>query len=122
MTESESKLKDVILNEIVSVLGSKVSHLSLDELREKVFYSSNSLRLTLIGFVYVKAIFTAYSFSIPVDKMKSKHSRALSTLKYPYFVTQKRLVLFSESDATMVKLYGDVGKFLENCIEVKENE
>ena len=44
----------------------------------------------------------------------------LSKMKYPYFLTAKRLVLFSEMDAMVIKLQGGIDKFLENCLNTEE--
>lgn len=87
-------------------------NLSDDELNKLLFHHRDGLRLSLRGFVQVKAIFTAYSFGIP-ETIKSRHRLALSKMEFPYFFTNKRLILFSEMDAMMVKLHGGIENFLE---------
>lgn len=84
-----------------------------DQLNAYFFYHPQNLRLSLTGFIIVKKTFTAYSFELP-STTKTKHRQALSHLEYPYFLTNKRLVLFSEMDAMMIKLSGGVENFLEN--------
>ncbi len=84
-----------------------------DELNKLFFYNPSMLRLSLTGFISCKSIFTAYSFEMS-DEIVSRHRRALSKLEFPYYFTTKRLILFSEMDATMVKLCGGIAAFLES--------
>lgn len=84
------------------------------QLNNLLFHTPGSLRLSLKGFVMIKSIFTAYSFAIP-DTMKSKHCFGMSKMEYPYFFTKRRLILFSEMDASVIKLSGGVENFLEIC-------
>ncbi len=83
-----------------------------EQLNNLLFHHPEGLRLSLTGFRVIKNIFTAYSFELP-DTIKSKHQRSLGKLEYPYFLTQKRLILFSEMDAMVIKLHGGVQGFLE---------
>jgi hypothetical protein len=83
-----------------------------DEMNLVNFHWSDSLRLSLTGFILVKKLFTAYSFKIPKD-MKSRHRQAMSKMEYPYFLTGSRLILFSEMDAMIIKLHGGIEGFLE---------
>lgn len=106
-------LKESIFNEIRK-LHEKSAGLSDGQLNKLIFHHPDGLRLSLAGFVIVKSIFTAYSFAMP-DTLKSKHQRGLSKLEFPYFITAKRLVLFSDMDAMTIKLYGSVEGFLEMC-------
>jgi dGTP triphosphohydrolase len=86
-----------------------------DQLNKLLFHHPEGLRLSLKGFIVVKNIFTAYSFQLP-ETIKSKHQRVLSKMEYPYFFTKRRLILFSQMDATVIKLAGGVQQFLENCL------
>lgn len=104
-------LKEAIFKEIRSN-HTKAEGLTDDQLNKLLFHHPDGVRLSLAGFMIVKAIFTAYSFALP-DTIKSRHQRALSKLDYPYFLTTNRLILFSEMDAITIKLCGDVEKFLE---------
>lgn len=90
----------------------ELANLTNEELNKLFFHHADGLRLSLRGFVQVKAIFTAYSFGIP-ETIKAKHRFALSKMEFPYFFTNKRLILFSEMDAMMVKLHGGIENFLE---------
>jgi hypothetical protein len=108
-----STLKNAIFNEIRKT-HEKAAPLDDDQLNKLIFHHPNGLRLSLSGFVIIKAIFTAYSFEIPVT-LKSKHQRGMSTFTYPYFLTNKRLILFSDMDAMTVKLCGGIEQFLDTC-------
>jgi hypothetical protein len=83
-----------------------------DEVNKLVFHHPDGLRLSLTGFVIIKKIFTAYSFELP-STIKSRHHFGMSKMEYPYFLTSKRLVLFSEMDAAVIKIHGGIEGFLE---------
>lgn len=85
-------------------------------LNKLLFQNPSGLRLSLTGFVACKAIFTAYSFEMSMN-IVARHRMALSKLEFPYYFTAKRLILFSEMDAMMVKLHGGVESFLESCTQ-----
>jgi hypothetical protein len=108
-------LKEAIFVEVRKQFE-KTKDLSDEELNKIVFHHPDGLRLSLGGFVLVKKIFTAYSFEIP-DTIKSKHHRSLSKMEFPYFLTTKRLILFSEMDAMVVKLHGGVQGFLQTFVD-----
>lgn len=88
-----------------------------EELDTLIFRQPNALRLNLAGFIILKKIFTAYSFEIPAT-LKTKHRYGMSKMEFPYFFTARRLILFSEMDAMVVKLAGGVDKFLETCSQL----
>lgn len=90
----------------------EANQLSDIQLNNLLFHHPDGLRLSLKGFLVIKTIFTAYSFEIP-DTMKSRHNKSLGRMEYPYFFTQKRLIVFSEMDAMVIKLHGGVESFLE---------
>jgi hypothetical protein len=104
-------LKSAIFTEIRTTFPDSAS-VDDTNLNQIIFQQPNSLRLSATGFVAVKKIFTAYSFEMPTN-MKSKHQAALSKMEYPYFLTSKRLILFSEMDSMMVKLHGGIQSFLD---------
>ena len=95
-------------------------HLEAAELNDEkmntlFFTQAAGLRLTYSGFIILKNIFTVYSFEIPIT-IKAKHQIGMSKMTFPYFFTRKRLILFSDIDATMIKLQGGIEPFLENCL------
>lgn len=91
----------------------KSKNLTNEQLEKIVFYHHNGLRLTFSGFLIMKGIFTTYSFEIK-SELKTKHYIGMSKMVFPYYVSEKRLILFSELDAMTIKLYGGIEKFLEN--------
>ncbi len=109
-------LKIAIFEEVRKHHG-EASELSDDQLNKLLFHHPDGLRLSLKGFVVIKSIFTAYSFGIP-ETMKSRHNYGMSKMEYPYFLTQKRLILFSEMDAMVIKLHGGIEGFLETCSQI----
>lgn len=108
-----ASLKSAVFAEVRKVCKEHAAQ-SDQELNRLFFQLPNSLRLSLTGFRVIKSIFTAYSFPIPAD-IKSRQRGALSKLEYPYFFTAKRLIVFSEMDASMITLCGGVSQFLESC-------
>jgi hypothetical protein len=92
----------------------KAQDLSDEQLNDLIFHHRDGLRLSYSGFLIIKNIFTAYSFEIPIT-LKSRHQYGMSKMEYPYFLTKKRLILFSEMDAMVIKLHGGIEGFLETC-------
>lgn len=111
-----SPLKIAIFEEIRKHYD-QASDMDDDRLNKLLFHHPDGLRLSLTGFVIIKAIFTAYSFEIP-ETMKSRHRFGMSKMEYPYFFTKKRLILFSEMDAMVVKIHGGIEGFLETCSHI----
>jgi len=92
-----------------------LSDSSLDKL---LFHHRDGLRLTSTGLAALRKQFTAYSFEIP-ETIKSKHRLGMSKMEYPYFFTRRKLILFSEMDAMVIKLHGGVEGFLEACSQIE---
>lgn len=111
-----SNLKTAIAKEL-QIHVKSMQPLTDSQITESVFYHENSLRLSYTGFVAMSKIFTAYQFPAPY-KMIAKHYMALSKMDYPYYITANRLVLFSDSDATVIKLAGSVEHFLETNFQL----
>lgn len=91
--------------------------LTYDQFNKLFFAQSAGLRLTYTGFIVLKNIFTVYSFELP-DTIKAKHQIGMSKMEYPYFFTKRRLILFSDMDAMMIKLHGGIEGFLEQCFSL----
>lgn len=111
-----SALKEAIFGEVKKNFG-EAGALNSDQLNKLLFHHPDGLRLSLKGFVVIKSIFTAYSFEMP-ETIKAKHQHALSKMEYPYFVTKRRLILFSDMDAMMIKIHGGVQGFLETYTKI----
>lgn len=114
MKPTTVEIKDILIAELMRADDSLKSK-TVNDAMTVVFRHADTLRLTYTGYIIMRTQFTAYSFEIG-KPMMAKHLMALSRLSYPYFITQKRLVLFSEMDATVVTLSGSVETFLENNI------
>ena len=112
-----SALKQAIFNEIRKS-EEDCQPLNDEEMNNLVFHHPDGLRLSLTGFRIIRKIFTAYSFEIP-KTIKCKHHFSMGKMTYPYYMTTKRLVLFSEMDAMTVKLTGGIERFLENSSEIE---
>lgn len=110
-------LKSALFAEIKKHYAGRVDNLTDEQMNVLLFHHPDGLRLSLNGFLQVKAIFTAYSFEIPAN-IKSRHWQALDNLTYPYFITKRRLVLFSDMDAMMIKLQGGIVSFLETTYQI----
>jgi len=113
---SMNYLKSAIFREIRKD-NSEFQNQTDEDLNKILFYHPNGLRLSLTGFIAVKKVFTAYSFEMP-DTLKSRHKFGLSKMAYPYFFTKRRLILFSEVDAMVIKIQGGIEGFLETCSQI----
>ena len=111
-----SALKKAIFVEVRKI-NDAAAALDDGQLNTLLFHHRDGLRLSLTGFRVIKSIFTAYSFEIP-ETLKSRHQRGMSKMEYPYFFTPRRLILFSEMDAMVVKLAGGIEAFLETCSQL----
>ena len=83
-----------------------------------VFYnyrSGKGLRLSKSGCYLMQEVYDSYEINIKSNKpIKTKDIILLEKhLVYPYFITEKKLILFSEKDAVDFKLYD--GNFLAWC-------
>ena len=110
-------LKVAIFNE-VRKQHEKSANLSDEELNQIIFHHPTGLRLTYSGFLILKNIFTVYSFEMDTT-LTAKHHIGMSVMEYPYYINPKRLILFSEMDAMVIKLQGGIKGFLETCFNLE---
>jgi len=96
----------------------KSADLTDDELNHIVFLNPHGLRLTFQGFLILKNIFTVYSFEMDVT-LTAKHQIGMSAMEYPYYISSRRFILFSEMDAMVIKLQGGIKGFLETCFNME---
>lgn len=110
-------LKSAIFREVRN--RHEESALHTDEQLDQIIFlhTGSTLRLSFKGFLLLKNIFTVYSFEVPYT-LKSKHQIGLAKMEYPYYITSKRLILFSEMDAMVIKLQGGIEGFLETCFNI----
>lgn len=78
-----------------------------------IFHHPSGMRLSSSGFSAIKKLFDFYKFDIP-ENMKSRCNLALNKLEYPYYFISKKIYVFSEIDATMIKLSGGIDSFLDS--------
>lgn len=109
-------LKVAIFNE-VRKRHEKSAALSDEELNNNIFYNPSGLRLSFHGFLILKNIFTVYSFEMDIT-LTAKHLIGMSKMAFPYYITSKRMVLFSEMDSVVIKLHGGIKGFLETCFNM----
>lgn len=106
-------LKLAIMQEVKDELAI-FNELTLNEMCAHFFNTPSTLRLTRAGFKHLKAVFTSYSFEVDRTTLRNKHLMVLSTvMEYPYYFTKDELIVFSDSDAAMIRLSGSLEKFLE---------
>ncbi|PWU00479.1 MAG: hypothetical protein C5B52_08790 [Bacteroidetes bacterium] len=109
-------LKLAIIEEVKNC-KKKFADSTIESLYADFFLHESSLRLSYYGYNNIRDVFTPYPFSIDFV-LKPRHLLGLAkAIKYPYFLSTTKLVLFSDSDALMIKLYGNVGTFLDNEFE-----
>ena len=109
-------LKTAIFAELRAVTN-KADTFTDDQLNGVMFNHKDSLRLTYSGVLWMSKAFTSYQFPVDVP-LKAKHQIGLQKMEYPYYITQNRLVLFSDSDALVIRLAGGIERFLENNFRI----
>lgn len=95
-----------IHDQIVTYLCEKYSGIDIRD--RDIFYNQRTkgLRLSKIGLDLLKYDFDTYTFAIPKEvKVSLKHIKLLEeNLQWPYYISQKQLVLLNEEDAVIFKL------------------
>lgn len=112
-------LKTAIFSEVRTHHEKSANHTD-EQLNQLIFHNGSGLRLTFPGFLILKNIFTVYSFEMDCE-LKARHHIGMAKMGYPYYMTTKRLILFSEMDATVIKLQGGVKQFLENYFNIERD-
>ena len=80
------------------------------------------VRLTKYGLTLMEKSFTCYNFKLDNFKLSNKAVVKLDqTMQWPYFVDNKKLVLFSEKDSIILKLKGqNLEKWLQGLRKPKK--
>ena len=80
------------------------------------------VRLTKYGLTLMEKSFTCYNFKLENFKLSNKAVVKLDqTMQWPYFVDNKKLVLFSENDSIILKLKGqNLEKWLQGLRKPKK--
>lgn len=83
-----------------------------------IFYNTKKkgLRLTPLGYQLLKREYDHYPFPIEKEsKVTVRHILALDTeMNWPYYLTPKQLVLFSDEDAVILKLVGGYDNWINS--------
>ncbi len=86
-----------------------------DHVPKKMFYGTDSIRLTKQGYVAIQPHFTHWSFT--TEKNWGRVTKVIlaldNALNFPYYLDKMQLVLFEEETAMWLKMYGNVDTWLE---------
>ena len=93
--------------QIVTYLTDKYGE-GVDMRPRDLFYNTKKkgLRLTRLGYELLRKEYDYYPFALAKEtKVTAKHILALDReMQWPYFLTKKQIVLFSEEDSVIFKL------------------
>lgn len=102
MTKTTS-LHDQIATSLIDKYGSGVDMRPRD-----LFYNTKKkgLRLTKLGYELLRKDYDSYAFAHNKEtKVTARHILALDKeMQWPYYLTNKQIVLFSEEDSVIFKL------------------
>lgn len=83
-----------------------------------IFYNTRKkgLRLSSLGYQLLKREYDFYAFPIEKEsKVTARHILALDAeMKWPYYLSSKQIVLFSEEDAVILKLVGGYDNWIQS--------
>lgn len=86
------------------------------EIERFMFYQKGSLRLTQDGYRILKKDFENHLFKYE-EELMSKHLGAITKqFTLPYYLSQKKLVVFSDSDAMLISLSGNLKKYFDTQV------
>jgi len=99
-----------IHDQIIQHLLNKYRNHGVDMRPRDIFYNyrKKGLRLTYLGYDLLKQEFDCYRYPLESDTIiKPKHLIALDrNMQWPYYLSKKQIVLFSEEDSVVFKLVG----------------
>lgn len=108
-----------IHDQIFTYLENKYGE-GLDLRPRDIFYNTEKkgLRLSSLGYQLLKREFDCHTFPIDKEsKVTVKHILALdSQMIWPYYLTSKQIVLFSDEDAVFLKLVGGYDNWINNLV------
>jgi hypothetical protein len=85
----------------------------------------HSLRLTLAGLQFVKAVLKLQSYEFPLEAELTNYSLLQLERVFKgmyYLLKRQKLIVFEEEEATMLTLYGnDLKGYLENLEQNQDN-
>lgn len=83
-----------------------------NEIEKAFFKSADTMALTQVGHRIMSKVFNFKQFPIK-STLLTKHYLGLRHLEYPYFLTEKWLILYNAQDSVMLELYGSADEFLD---------
>lgn len=111
-----NKIRERIIDEIYEHNKHKFER---KEVADIIFLRPDTIRLRYQGFMLLKRLFSVYSF--PIDVTGNKPTLVAKDLmylhremKFPYYISKTEIHLFSEKDAFVIKLYGDIRTWLNS--------
>lgn len=108
------ELKLSIIKEI-KLAKPSIAHVDDATLYHETFSYPSTVRLTYSGYLHIRHAFKEYSFDFNGLFPTPRQLMTLAkVMKFPYYITYTKLVVFSETDAIMITLYGSVHQFLES--------
>ena len=85
----------------------------------------NSLRLTLAGLQFVKAVLKLQSYEFPLQEELTNHGLLQLERVFKgmyYLLKRQKLIVFEMEEASMITLYGnDLRGYLDNLEQNQEN-
>jgi hypothetical protein len=104
MTLSKEQISKLVFNEIQKTVDKPMAFF-------QIFKNSKGTRFTGLGFDLASFLWKTYTVKLPQDyRIANKTLLMLdSRMEWPYYLSKKKLILFSEMDAFEFTLYsGDI--------------
>jgi hypothetical protein len=111
-----NKIREKIVDTIYENNKGKFDRKDVENL---VFLRPDTIRLRYHGFMLLKRLFDTYTFPIDPEHPKpALYARDLLHLhremKFPYYISKTDIHLFSEQDAFIIKIYGNIRTWLDS--------
>jgi hypothetical protein len=103
-TLSKEQISKLVFNEILKSVDKPLNFF-------QVFKNSKGTRFTGIGFDLASFLWKTYTVKLPQDYKIANRTLLMldSRMEWPYYLSKKKLILFSEMDAFEFTLYsGDI--------------
>lgn len=104
MTLSKEQISKLVFDEIQKSVDKPLAFF-------QVFKNSKGTRFTGLGFDLASSLWKAYTIKLPQDYRIANRTLLMldSRMEWPYYLSKKKLILFSELDAFEFTLYtGDI--------------
>ncbi|BDR25715.1 hypothetical protein RVBP17_2420 [Pseudomonas phage sp. 30-3] len=108
-----TKLRDSIFS-YLRENNESLTELTDIELNRFIFAHPSSFRLSYDGLKLFSKLFTSYTYHIDFKITFRQRLLLGRHLKFPYYFSDKRLILFSYDDSLYLNLIGDIKLWLES--------